>query len=58
MKRLLLPLVLVLASLLVAAIFTTITAVTFASYSNDSKNVNHVVIEKSLMDGSSTALVR
>jgi len=58
MKRLFLPLLLVLASLLVAAIFTTITAVTFASYSNDNKDANHVVIEKSLIEGSSAALVR
>jgi hypothetical protein len=56
MKRLFLPLLLVLASLLVAAIFTTITAVTFASYTNDNKDANNVVINKSLIDGSNVSV--
>lgn len=38
MKRLIFPAALVLASLVIAAVFTTITAVTLSSYKKDSKN--------------------
>jgi hypothetical protein len=47
MKRLILPLLLVLASLFVATIFTTITAVTLASYSKDSQQNKTLVIDQS-----------
>jgi|EndMetStandDraft_4_1072995.scaffolds.fasta_scaffold695240_2 hypothetical protein len=49
MKRLALPILLVIASLITAAIFTTITAVTFASYSEeDAKSNKTLVIDQSM----------
>jgi hypothetical protein len=56
MKRLLFPVFLVLASLITAAVFTTVTAVTLASYSKEtnktatviptSLDVNHSTVQR------------
>lgn len=43
MKRLLFPIFLVVASLITAAIFTTVTAVTLASYSKETTNTATVI---------------
>jgi hypothetical protein len=44
MKRLVFPILLIIASLLTAAVFTTITAVTLASYSSDDTKTNKTLV--------------
>jgi hypothetical protein len=46
MKRLVLPILLVLASLIAVIVFTTITASTLASYSEDGQSNKTLIIEQ------------
>jgi len=57
MKRLAYPVLLIILSLITAAIFTTITAVTFASYAKD-ENKNTIVIDKKLSSNSEATVQR
>jgi hypothetical protein len=58
MKRLVYPILLIVLSLVSAAIFTTITAVALASYAKDDKNSNTIVVDSLSLSNESISYIK